>query len=115
MHLRGKAFEMRLTSGAGEGETLLRVPRYDFQWQNAYYLKKPIALIPGAKIECFAWFDNSPNNPSNPDPKAEVRWGDQSWEEMMVAYVDVAVPADAEPKNVLTRPTPGSQRRPADQ
>jgi hypothetical protein len=102
MHLRGKAFEVRLANGASD-QTLLRVPRYDFRWQNAYYLSQPVELKPGMRIDCTAWFDNSSNNPANPDANAEVRWGDQSFEEMMLNYVDVAVPANAEPKLVLGR------------
>lgn len=104
MHLRGKAFELRLTGGDDSPEPLLRVPRYDFRWQNAYFLSEPIYLKPGMKVDCIGWFDNSPNNKFNPDPTAEVRWGDQSWEEMLVNYVDVAVAPNAEPKRVLARP-----------
>ena len=91
MHLRGKAFEYRLIQPSGEVETLLRVPRYDFNWQLSYKAEKPIALVPGSRIEATAWFDNSANNPANPDPKATVRWGEQSWEEMMIGFYDIAV------------------------
>ena len=108
MHLRGKAFEVSLLQPGKDPRVLLRVPRYDFRWQNAYTLAEPIALHPGDKIAVSGWFDNSPNNPNNPDPKAEVRWGDQSWEEMMLNYVDVAVAPDAEPKTVMARPAPAT-------
>lgn len=108
MHLRGKAFEVRLLDTSAGSNTLLRVPKYDFRWQNAYQLSHAIDLKPGMKIDCAAWFDNSANNPDNPDPKAAVRWGEQTWEEMMLNYVDVAVPADAEPKKVLARPSPAA-------
>jgi hypothetical protein len=91
MHLRGKAFEYAVIQPTGEKETILRVPRYDFNWQLSYRLEKPIDLLPGSKVEATAWYDNSPNNPANPDPKATVRWGEQSWEEMMVGFYDVAV------------------------
>jgi hypothetical protein len=94
MHLRGKAFEYRLVQPDGATETLLMVPKYDFNWQLSYRLEKPIDLVPGSKIEGLAWFDNSPNNAANPDPKATVRWGEQSWEEMMVGFYDVAVEAN---------------------
>jgi len=104
MHLRGKAFEVRLQQPGKDPRLLLRVPRYDFRWQNAYFLQEPIALAPGDRIDVSGWFDNSPNNPDNPDPKVEVRWGDQSWEEMMLNYIDIAVAADAEPKQVIARP-----------
>jgi hypothetical protein len=60
-----------------------------------------VTLKPGSRVECTGWFDNSPNNPWNPNPNVEVHWGDQSWDEMMVGYIDVAVAADAEPRHVL--------------
>lgn len=94
MHLRGKAFQFKAVYPSGESETLLKVNDYDFAWQLAYKLAQPLTVPPGTKIECTAWFDNSPNNPRNPDPKAEVRFGEQSWEEMVVGYFDVQVPRD---------------------
>jgi hypothetical protein len=94
MHLRGKAFEYRVVFPDGRKETLLSVPRYDFNWQLSYYLEEPLFLPKGAKLECTAWYDNSPNNPSNPDPKVEVRYGDQSWEEMMFGFFDVSFPVE---------------------
>lgn len=93
MHVRGKAFEMRLIQPSGEVETLLKVPHYDFNWQLSYKAETPIPIVPGARIEATAWFDNSANNGANPDPKATVRWGEQSWEEMMIGFYDVAVDA----------------------
>jgi hypothetical protein len=93
MHLRGKDFEYRMVLPTGETQTLLRVPRYDFNWQLAYKPAEDIVVPAGARFECTAHFDNSPNNPANPDPKAEVRFGEQSWEEMMVGFMDVAVDA----------------------
>ena len=104
MHLRGKAFEYRLVQPTGEKQTLLRVPHYDFNWQLSYRLEKPIDLLPGSKIEATAWFDNSPNNPANPDPKATVRWGEQSWEEMMVGFYDVAVDAKYDRRTYFKQP-----------
>lgn len=86
MHVRGKDFEYIAKYPTGEKEVLLRVPRYDFNWQHTYELAQPKLIPAGTIIECIAHFDNSPNNPSNPDPKAEVRWGDQSWEEMMIGF-----------------------------
>ena len=86
MHLRGKAFEFRAIYPTGETEELLRVPRYNFNWQLSYEPAKPLMLPKGSRIECTAWYDNSPNNPHNPDPKSEVRYGDQSWEEMMFGF-----------------------------
>lgn len=92
MHVRGKSFEYRVTYPTGETETLLTVPKYDFNWQLTYYLKQPKVLPKGTVIECVAHYDNSPNNPFNPDPKAEVYWGDQTWEEMLAGFVDFALP-----------------------
>lgn len=91
MHLRGKDFKYTAVYPSGESEVLLNVPRYDFNWQLGYVLKEPKVLPKGTRIDCIAHFDNSPNNPANPDPKSEVRWGDQSWEEMMIGWFDVAI------------------------
>ena len=93
MHLRGKDFRFDLRHPDGRTEVLLNVPRYDFDWQFYYYLKEPIQLEAGTAIECLAHFDNSPNNPENPDPTAEVRWGDQSWEEMMIGFFEIGFDA----------------------
>ena len=92
MHVRGKSFEYRAVYPNGRSEILLRVPKYDFNWQPYYYLATPLSLPAGTRIECVAHFDNSPNNPANPDPKVPVRWGDQSWDEMMIGWFDLAVP-----------------------
>ena len=88
MHLRGKDFEYRAEYPDGRKEILLSVPRYDFSWQASYRLAEPVRLPKGTKIHCTAHFDNSANNPANPDPKKEVTWGDQTWEEMMIGWVD---------------------------
>ncbi len=103
MHVRGKSFEFRVTPAGGETKTLLNVPRYDFNWQLQYYLTEPIALTRGSRIECYARYDNSANNPANPDPSKEVRWGDQSWEEMLAGTVEVAIDAKTNPMD-LYRP-----------
>ena len=94
MHLRGKAFEYTRIRDNGQPETLLKVGRYDFYWQLSYHLAAPLELKKGTRLEWVAWFDNSANNPRNPDPAAEVRYGQQSWEEMMIGFFDVAVPAE---------------------
>src|SRR5579863_1544881 len=101
MHYRGKDFEYRVVYPTGETETLLSVPHYDFNWQLFYYYEKPKLLPKGTRIDCTAHFDNSPNNRYNPDPKAEVRWGDQTWEEMMIGWFDVAVDANKNPADVF--------------
>jgi hypothetical protein len=100
MHLRGKAFEYRLVYPTGETQDLLRVPRYDFNWQLTYVPEKPIVLPKGSRIECTAWYDNSPNNKFNPDPKSEVRFGDQSWEEMMFGFFNVSFDPGINPRDI---------------
>jgi peroxiredoxin len=90
MHLRGKDFEYSLVHADGRSEVLLRVPRYDFNWQSTYRLKKPIKVPAGSRIQCVAHYDNSPGNPNNPDPNKVVSWGDQTWDEMMIGFVDYA-------------------------
>jgi hypothetical protein len=92
MHLRGKRFEYNLVRRDGQTETLLRV-NYDFYWQLSYRLAEPRFLKAGTKLQAVAWYDNSVNNPHNPDPESPVRWGDQTYNEMMVGFFDVAVPA----------------------
>lgn len=93
MHLRGKAFEYSLPGENGRIETLLKINHYDFRWQLNYKLRKPRLLPGGTRLLCAGYFDNSPNNPLNPDPAAEVRFGEQSWQEMMIGFFDIAVDA----------------------
>lgn len=100
-HLRGKAWEYAVTYPDGREEMLLRVPRYDFNWQMTYFMEKPLALPKGSVLRMSAWYDNSPNNPSNPDPKVEVLWGDQSWEEMLAGFVDFAMPVTEDPNKLM--------------
>lgn len=97
MHVRGKDFEYRAIFPDGRTEILLSVPQYDFNWQSAYRLKSPLRLPAGTRIECTAHYDNSKGNPANPDPTKSVTWGDQTWEEMMIGYVDLVA---AEPETV---------------
>jgi len=86
MHLRGKSFRYDLEYPDGSVETLLDVPQYDFNWQNIYKLAEPKFAPAGSTLRCYATFDNSEDNLANPDPTAEVRWGDQTWEEMMIGW-----------------------------
>lgn len=92
MHYRGKSFRMTARWPDGRRDVLLDVPNYDFNWQTNYRLAEPITLPAGFAVECEAAFDNSEGNPFNPDPTAAVRWGDQSFEEMMLALFEVAAP-----------------------
>jgi peroxiredoxin len=92
MHMRGSAFKYEMIYPDGKKEILLDVPVYDFNWQNHYILKEPKFIPKGSKMVCTALFDNSLDNLANPDPTEEVRWGDQTWEEMMIGWHDVAFP-----------------------
>ena len=103
MHLRGKAFEYTRIREDGQPERLLRVSPYNFYWQLSYRLATPMPLRKGTRLEWIAWFDNSANNPRNPDSKAEVRYGEQSWEEMMVGFFDVAVDAQVDKNAFFVR------------
>jgi peroxiredoxin len=103
MHLRGKAFRYDLVLPTGEREILLDVPAYDFNWQTRYVLAEPRRLPAGSAIFCRAVFDNSEANLANPDPTKSVRWGEQSWEEMMLGFFDVKLPRDEERK-AATKP-----------
>lgn len=89
MHLRGKAFRYTAHFPDGKEEILLDVPAYDFNWQMKYILKEPRKLPRGTVVHCRAVFDNSEYNLSNPDPSKTVGWGDQSWNEMMIGFMDV--------------------------
>jgi len=92
MHLRGKRFEYNMVHADKSVETLLRV-NYDFYWQLSYKLAEPRLLKAGTELQAIAWYDNSRKNRHNPDPDSAVTWGDQSYNEMMVGFFDVAVPA----------------------
>lgn len=88
MHLRGKDFKFDVIYPDDKRETLLSVPRYDFGWQANYILEKPMRLPAGTRIECTAHFDNSETNRNNPNPKSIVIWGEQTWQEMMIGFLD---------------------------
>jgi hypothetical protein len=94
MHLRGKAFKYVLTYPDGRSEVLLNVPKYDFNWQLSYILAEPRRVPAGSKMDVTAWYDNSPNNKYNPDPTQMVRWGDQTFNEMMIGFFNYKVPVD---------------------
>ena len=101
MHLRGKDMKIDAHYPTGERETLLNVPRYDFNWQIVYYEKTPLHLPQGTTLELTAHWDNSANNKWNPDPAATVHWGDQSWQEMLAAPMAVIVDRTVDPKSVV--------------
>jgi hypothetical protein len=81
-HLRGKKWKYDMVLPDGSSKTILSVPNYDFNWQTYYMFKEPLKVPKGAKLIATAWYDNSPANKANPDPKTDVKWGDQTWEEM---------------------------------
>ena len=95
MHVRGKSARYTVIRPDGSREVALWVPRYDFNWQLRYQLEEPIFMPAGTVLEAEFHYDNSTNNRFNPDPTAEVHWGDQTWEEMMLGYYGtVAAPGD---------------------
>ena len=94
-HLRGKSWEYRLIYPDGRSEVVLTVPHYDFNWQTYYIYSKPLAVPKGSRLECTAHYDNSVNNPSNPDPKINVLWGEQTWQEMQ--YTGITFTVDEKP------------------
>ena len=91
MHVRGKAQKIEAFYPNGKSEVLLDVPHYDFSWQTVYYLKRPAAIPKGTKILVTGWFDNSAKNKANPDPAKTVRWGDPTYDEMMIGWIDYTV------------------------
>jgi len=101
MHLRGKDATIEAKYPDGRQETLLRVPRYDFNWQIVYYQKTPLRLPSGTELHLTGHWDNSPANKWNPDPTATVRWGDQSWQEMLSAPMGVIIDRGVDPRTVV--------------
>jgi peroxiredoxin len=86
MHLRGRSFRFEAVFADGQREVLLNVPRYDFNWQLRYELAEPKRLRAGTRLVCTAFYDNSADNPANPDPTQTVGWGDQTNEEMLIGF-----------------------------
>jgi hypothetical protein len=90
-HVRGKRWNYEVTFPDGRTQTILAVPKYDFDWQTDYIFKEPLKLPKGTKLHATAWYDNSARNKSNPDPSSDVWWGDQTWEEMMFTGLTYSV------------------------
>jgi hypothetical protein len=103
MHLRGKSYRFEAHYPDGASETLLDIPQFDFNWQTIYNLKTPKRMPRGTVVACRAVFDNSAENVFNPNPDEVVRWGDQTFEEMMIGYMFVVSPK-ASPPVAQTRP-----------
>jgi hypothetical protein len=93
--------EIRARYPDGRIETLLDVPRYSFNWQTTYFLAEPKLLPAGSTIESTAVFDNSPNNPYNPDPKKTITWGDQSWDEMHIGFMEIAFDSGIDAESII--------------
>jgi Copper type II ascorbate-dependent monooxygenase, C-terminal domain len=108
MHLRGKRFEYNILHPDGTVETLLRV-NYHFHWQMSYRLAQPLVLKAGTWLQAVAWYDNSDENMHNPDPNKTVTWGGQTYDEMMVGFFDVAVPANVDKEQFFVRHTAPSR------
>ena len=103
MHVRGKDFTYTAVYPDGRSEVVLQIPRYDFNWQLLYQFKQPLLLPKGSRLDCVAHFDNSPRNKYNPDPTKEVRWGDQTWEEMMIGWFDYVLDKENLPERASTK------------
>ena len=103
MHLRGKSFVIRAYYPDGTEETLISIPEYDFDWQTTYVLEEPKPLPKGTRLEAIGRYDNSPANPSNPDPSALVVYGEQTWNEMMGGVMDLALDPALESPVIFTR------------
>jgi hypothetical protein len=103
MHLRGKDYELRVVYPSGESETVFK-GKFDFNWQLGYEFEKPIVLPKGTRMIGISHFDNSANNPFNPDPSKEIRWGLQNWDEMSNCFIGLVFDSKIDPKK-LTRPS----------
>ncbi len=95
MHVRGKAFKFEVMYPGGKNEVLLDIPRYDFNWQLRYEFKEPRILPRGSVVRTTAIFDNSPANKANPDPTKTVKWGQQTYDEMMIGYFEYYTPVSS--------------------
>ncbi|MEY2715368.1 MAG: hypothetical protein RIT24_1711 [Planctomycetota bacterium] len=111
MHVRGKAYryEFEPTDGSGR-RTVLDIPAYDFNWQLRYDLREPLDAPRGSTLHGTAWYDNSADNPANPDPTKTVRWGSQTDDEMMLGYVEYYF-VDEDPTKPERLPAGGMRRR----
>jgi hypothetical protein len=95
MHIRGSAFKYEVTYADGKAETLLDIPRYDFNWQLRYDYKQPKLIPRGSTMKITAIYNNSASNKANPDPTKLVKWGSQTVDEMMLGYLEYFTPVSA--------------------
>ena len=108
MHVRGKSFNFELTTPDGKTETLLDIPRYDFNWQLRYDYREPKVIPKGSRVKVTAVFDNSDGNPANPDPDKLVHWGPQTYEEMLIGYVETYAAVGEERPTMRSGTGPGA-------
>jgi hypothetical protein len=101
MHLRGKSMSVRAIYPGGNEDALLNVPKYDFHWQTTYVFQDPVTLPKGTRLESVAAYDNSSNNRFNPDPSSTVHWGDQTTDEMHIAFLELVIDAKADPDSLF--------------
>lgn len=101
MHVRGKSMAVRAIYPDGTIDNLVTVPKYNFQWQTTYVLSQPLNLPAGTRLESVACYDNSPDNPFNPDPNDTVKWGDQTTNEMHIAFLELVMEANADPDSLF--------------
>ena len=114
MHVRGKSFRYELQTADGRKETVLDVPHYDFNWQTSYQLAEPLSIPAGSLMHIVGHYDNSEKNFNNPNPKATVRWGEQTWDEMLIGYFDIAVARETfdATRKAETKPKPAGSALP---
>jgi mono/diheme cytochrome c family protein/thiol-disulfide isomerase/thioredoxin len=109
MHVRGKAYRYELELPGQPKRTVLDIPKYDFNWQLRYELREPLEVPRGAVLHGTAWYDNSADNPANPDPTKTVRWGQQTVDEMMLGYIEYYIEGE-DPMNPMDLPGRGGLR-----
>jgi len=107
MHYRGKDFTYTATYPDGRQEVFFKTSTYDFNWQTTYAFEEPLAMPAGTRVDCVAHFDNSKRNPANPDHTKNVRFGNESFDEMMIGFVDYVVDEGVSP---LPLPSPVEQK-----
>jgi hypothetical protein len=104
MHFRGRSMEVTAILPSGPADRLIDVPKYDFQWQTTYLFKDPLSLPMGTRLESVATFDNSEGNPANPDASATVHWGDQTIDEMHIAFLELVIDREMDPDLLFQAP-----------
>ncbi len=109
MHLRGKSLKWVITYPDGREQTILNVPKFDFNWQFNYELAEPLKIPAGSKISGIGFYDNSPKNKWNPAPHLEVYWCEQSWDEMYQPFTEYSV--DSQDLTKAAKPTTSSPQQ----